>query len=117
MTFGEYFRFLRREHMLSQRDLADKINVSYTYISKIENDVFPPPSKETLEKIAKVFKMNNANELLVEAKIIPQENLDAIKDNKLLLEFLINLSPEEISNIKDISFKESNGSTKIELGY
>lgn len=116
MTFGEYFRFLRREHMLSQRDLADKINVSYTYISKIENDVFPPPSKETLEKIAKVFKMNNANELLLEAKIIPEETLEAIKNNKELLEFLLNSSPEDIANIKNITFvKTDNNSNTLEL--
>lgn len=100
MTFGEYFRDLRREYMFSQKQLADKIGVSYTYISKIENDVFPPPSVDMLEKVAKAYKMKNANELLIEAKIIPEDVKQAIRNDKELLRFLIETPLEDILNIK-----------------
>lgn len=100
MTFGEYFRDLRREYMFSQKQLADKIGVSYTYISKIENDVFPPPSVDMLEKVAKAYKMENANELLIEAKIIPEDVKQAIRNDKELLRFLIETPLEDILNIK-----------------
>lgn len=101
MTFGEYFRSLRREHNFTQRELADKIGVSYTYISKIENDAFPPPSRETLEKIAKVYKLENANDLLIEAKIIPEDIKEAIRNDKDLLKFLIETPLEDILKIKE----------------
>lgn len=108
MTFGEYFRDLRREHKFSQKQLADKIDVSYTYISKIENDVFPPPSVETLEKVAKAYKMENANELLIEAKIIPEDVKEAIRNDKELLRFLIETPLEDILNIKKDYYKKKN---------
>lgn len=105
MTFGEYFRELRKENFFSQKELADKIGVSYTYISKIENDVFPPPSVEMLEKVANVYKMENANELLIEAKIIPQDVKEMIKNDKELLRFLIETPIEDILKIKNEFYK------------
>ena len=38
MTFGEKIRELRKAKNLGQRDLAAKVKVSFTYISKIENE-------------------------------------------------------------------------------
>ncbi len=37
MTFGERIRELRKAKDLRQRDLAKKVQVNFTYISKIEN--------------------------------------------------------------------------------
>ena len=36
MEFPERLRALRREARLSQRDLAERVNVNFTYLSKIE---------------------------------------------------------------------------------
>lgn len=38
MRFGQHIRDLRRARSLSQRARADRIGVSFTYVSKIEND-------------------------------------------------------------------------------
>jgi transcriptional regulator with XRE-family HTH domain len=55
MAFGSVLQMLRKQWELSQRNLADRVGVNFTYISKIENEVESPPSEETLIKMAEVF--------------------------------------------------------------
>ena len=55
MRFGETIRSLRQERNLSQRELAAKVDVTFTYISKIENhklDFGEHPSEEMICKLA-----------------------------------------------------------------
>ena len=37
-SFGQYIRDARKHQNLTQRELADKLGIHFTYISKIEND-------------------------------------------------------------------------------
>jgi len=37
MKFGERLRELRKEQKISQRELATRVGVDFTYLSKIEN--------------------------------------------------------------------------------
>ena len=76
--FGEYLRKLRKSRGLSQRDLADKIGVSYTYISKIENAALKPPSNKTIGKIAEALD-TNAEDLLFNARKIPDDLFDILE--------------------------------------
>lgn len=74
MTFGERIRQLRKAMNLSQRDLATMVKVSFTYISKIENeklDFGDYPSEELIVKIAKALDAD-ADELLILAKKVPE---------------------------------------------
>ena len=74
MTFGQKIRQLRKARTLSQRDLAGKVRVSFTYISKIENghlDFGDYPSEELILKIAKALDAD-ADGLLLLAKKIPE---------------------------------------------
>ena len=52
MEFPERLRALRREARLSQRELAEKIGVDFTYLSKIENRRVEPPSEAVLRRIS-----------------------------------------------------------------
>lgn len=54
-NFGGNVARLRKDHGLSQEELADKIGLNKQTISNIERGV-RYPTFETLEKIAKVFK-------------------------------------------------------------
>jgi transcriptional regulator with XRE-family HTH domain len=75
MTFGERIRELRKAKNLGQRALADKVSVSFTYISKVENgklDFGDYPSEELIHKLAKALGAD-ADELLLLAKKIPDE--------------------------------------------
>ena len=73
MRFGETIRSLRQERDLSQRELAAKVDVTFTYISKIENhklDFGEHPSEEMICKLAGALG-EDADTLLILAEKVP----------------------------------------------
>ena len=73
MRFGPRIRELRKEKNLSLRALAVSVGVSFTYISKIENeklDFGDYPGEDLIAKLAKALGVD-ADELLILAKKIP----------------------------------------------
>ncbi len=75
MTFGERIRELRKAKNLTLRDVAKKVQVNFTYISKIENqklDFGDYPSEDLIRKLAKVLEADE-DELLLLAKKIPED--------------------------------------------
>ncbi len=52
MDFGDRLRELRIAAHLSQRELARRVEIDYTYLSKIENGRVGPPSEAVLNKLA-----------------------------------------------------------------
>jgi transcriptional regulator with XRE-family HTH domain len=74
MTFGELLRSLRRAKKLSQRALAERVGLNFTYLSKIENgrlDFAGYPSEETILKLAEALGAD-ADALLLKAEKIPE---------------------------------------------
>lgn len=71
-TFGARLRSLRRARMMSQRDLAGRVGLDFTYVSKIENDRSPPPSASTIERIATELAADK-DELLALAGKVPDD--------------------------------------------
>ncbi len=74
MRFGGKIRSLRRAANLGQRALADRVGVSFTYISKIENSHlsfgdYPPEG--LVVKLAEALKAD-VDELLLLAQKMPQ---------------------------------------------
>src|ERR1700694_1708662 len=58
MPDAKYGHFLRERRLakgLSQRDLAKKVGVDFTYVSKVENERLAAPSEATITHIAKVL--------------------------------------------------------------
>lgn len=53
--FGDILREKRRAAGLSQRQLAEKAGVDFSYISKLENDRLSAPAAETVHRLAKVL--------------------------------------------------------------
>lgn len=73
MKFGERIRGLRRERKLDQRALAKTVGVSFTYISKIENeklDFGDFPSEDLIRSLASALQADT-DELLLLARKIP----------------------------------------------
>jgi transcriptional regulator with XRE-family HTH domain len=65
MTLGEKIKQLRLRtgKELSQKELAEKIDVEVTYLSKLENNkVQPYLSEETLNKVVKALKLSQDEE-------------------------------------------------------
>ena len=70
MSFGETLRRILEEKGTSQKELADKLDVDYGYLSRIARDKANfTPSRDFILKIVQVLKCNEAekNELLKEA--------------------------------------------------
>lgn len=73
MRFGDRVRQLRHEKQLGQRALAKRVGVSFTYVSKIENeklDFGDYPSEELIHKLAAALDAD-LDELLILARKIP----------------------------------------------
>ena len=75
MRFGEKIRALRKSRNLSQRGLGDLVGVTFTYISKVENeklDFGDYPSEELIRRLAKALDTDE-DELFLLAKKIPDQ--------------------------------------------
>ena len=73
MQFGEKVRMLRAQRSMTQQDLADRMGVSVSYISKVENEKLhfgDYPSEKFIHKLASELKANE-DELLLLADKVP----------------------------------------------
>jgi transcriptional regulator with XRE-family HTH domain len=80
-SFGTQLRELRKSAGLTLRELAEKVNVNFTYLSKIENGALPPPSEKVVKQLAAVLNYNE-DELLALAGIIPADIAEILKDRR-----------------------------------
>jgi transcriptional regulator with XRE-family HTH domain len=76
MTFGDKIKQLRLRsgRVMTQKDLAEKIGIEVTYLSKLENNRLPYYlSEEKLKKIVDIFDLDQRDEkeLFQLAKKIP----------------------------------------------
>ncbi|MEO1618681.1 MAG: helix-turn-helix transcriptional regulator [Planctomycetota bacterium] len=75
MKFGETIRELRQERNLSQRELAVMVDVTFTYISKIENhklDFGEHPSENMICKLATALDTDEETLLILAEKVPPR---------------------------------------------
>ncbi len=71
-TLGQTVRTLRKERGLSQRDLANMIDIDFTYISKIENDRLDhSPSVRTLVRLAEALQVDELELMDLANKVPP----------------------------------------------
>src|SRR3954469_21038113 len=54
-SFGAVVRREREAREIALREMAKKIGVSPTYLSKIERDEFDPPAEDKVRKIAEII--------------------------------------------------------------
>ena len=91
-TFGQTVKKLRKAKKLTQLELAEKIGVDFTYISKIENDrTMRSPAESTLIKLAEVLEINS-DELILLADKIPQNLHNTVVQDNLAVDFLRTVS-------------------------
>jgi HTH-type transcriptional regulator, competence development regulator len=75
MKFGQKIRALRKAKHLGQRELAERVGVSFTYISKIENgrlDFGEVPSEDLIVKLAEALG-TDTDELLLLGQKVPEK--------------------------------------------
>lgn len=86
-TFGQKLRELRRSKGITQRGLAEKAGVDFSYISKIENDRLSPPAADTIVKICNVLE-SPPDALLALSGKIPSELKEAIGSSPAAMQFI-----------------------------
>jgi len=86
MSFGQHIKELRRLRGFTQRQLAERMGVDFTYLSKIENDRLEhTPSFRTLQGLSRALEVDEL-ELLALANRLPSV-LRAITSNTDALRF------------------------------
>ena len=78
-NFGQRVRALREQAGISQRQFAFALDITPTYMSKIERGEFPPPSEAVIKNMANMLKVD-CDELLAYADKVDSELLKIIKD-------------------------------------
>ena len=87
-TFGQKIKRLRKARRITQLELAQRIGVDFTYVSKIENDrTMRSPAESTIRKIAEVLE-TNSEDLILLANKIPQNLQETIVQEPLVVDFL-----------------------------
>jgi transcriptional regulator with XRE-family HTH domain len=71
-NFGRFLRERRRDLGISQRELAARLRIDFTYISKLENGHEDPPSSDTLRRLAVELGVSEVH-MLAKAGKVPVE--------------------------------------------
>jgi transcriptional regulator with XRE-family HTH domain len=91
--FGKRIRDLREkkreaDSSFSLRQFAAKVGISPTFLSKIENGEFDPPSAENIKKMAALLDCNADELLALAGKVDPDISEIIRKKPKALADFL-----------------------------
>lgn len=102
-SFGALLRERRRAAGISQRDLAAKAELDFSYISKLENDRVPAPAADTTVTLCRILG-TAPEDLLAASGKLPQDTHEAVSTSPAAQEFLssatkMRLSEEEWKQI------------------
>lgn len=100
-TVGQRIREIRKSRNLTQRELADRVGINFTYLSRVENDRLDDeqtPREETLQRIAKALDAD-PDELLLLARRIPDAYRDRILSRPGVFRKLLNLSDSDLESL------------------
>ena len=107
MTFGHALKTLRRSKEVSQRELAARVNIDFSYISKIENDRMQPPAADTIEKLCEALgaTANERDQLLAMTGKVPSSMKETLGTSPAALQFMreavnLDLSEQEWDILK-----------------
>jgi transcriptional regulator with XRE-family HTH domain len=102
-TVGEYMRRLRRRKGWTLLELARETGLSYSHLSRLENDK-NLPNPETVVKLAGALD-GDMDQMLALAKCLPQEVLDLLAPGRTVIE-LGHLPDPDLSPNKRLHYME-----------
>ncbi len=109
MKFGQRVRSLRLDQELTQQELADRLDVSMSYISKVENGKLhfgDYPSEKFIHKLAGELKTDE-DELLLLADKVPSTIRERIRQRPELFRKLAGCSKKQLDELEQM-MKTSN---------
>lgn len=86
-SFGRALRDSRRGAGITQRELAERAGVDFSYVSKLENDRLPAPAADTVVRFCEIIGVP-AERLLALSRKIPSDVQDIIGSSLGAQEFL-----------------------------
>jgi cytoskeletal protein RodZ len=100
--FGAFIRREREGKEIGLREMAKRIGVSPTYLSKVERDEFPPPAEDRVKAIAQIIG-RDPDELLALAGKVSSDITEIIRRRPVELGALLRtakgLNGEEIARL------------------
>jgi HTH-type transcriptional regulator, competence development regulator len=101
-SFGAFIRREREVREIGLREMAKKIGVSPTYLSKVERGEFTPPTEQKVRSIAKIIECD-PDMLLGMAGRVPSDLAEIIKRHPVEMSALLRtangLSAEELARL------------------
>ena len=85
---GAFIRREREAREIGLREMAKKIGVSPTYMSKVERDKFTPPTEDKVRSIAQIIECD-PDELLAMAGRVSSDLADIIKRHPVEMSTLL----------------------------
>ncbi|WP_103029995.1 helix-turn-helix domain-containing protein [Salinibacter altiplanensis] len=82
--FGRKMRSIRQMRGMTQVEIAEKADVGHTYISRIENGHAPPPSTETIVRVADALDADADELLALAGKVAPDVEQMLIESPSLM---------------------------------
>ncbi len=111
LTFGATVRRAREELEIGLREMAKKIGVSPTYLSKIERDMIPPPAEDKIIAIGNLLGIDS-DELLALAGKVSSDLTEIIREKpREMASFLRatrELTSEQIARLAEEARKEKD---------
>jgi transcriptional regulator with XRE-family HTH domain len=88
LPFGTMIRRQRESAQIGLRELARRVGMSPTYLSKVETDQFKPPAEDKLVAMAKELKLD-PDAVIAHAGRVPADVLETIKQHPVEMATLI----------------------------
>jgi HTH-type transcriptional regulator, competence development regulator len=104
MQFGERVRGLRLGSGLTQQELADRLKVSVSYISKVENEKLhfgDYPSEKFIHKLADALKADE-DELLVLTDRVPKAIRKRVREKPAEFRLLASLDNQSLRRLMEM---------------
>jgi transcriptional regulator with XRE-family HTH domain len=111
MTFGTQIRELRQAKNLTLRDVAKKVKVTFTYVSKIENQKLSFgefPSDEMILKLARALDAD-PDRLLLLAEKVPESIRNRVLERPDAFRAIANLDDRHLDEVLEFLDQKRKG--------
>lgn len=98
MDFGSRIRELRKGSGISLRDLADRVKIDFTYLSKIENGKVEPPSEKIIKLLAQELGTDPEELLNLAGKVSSEQIRKAVESNPSVGILLRKIQSRDLTN-------------------
>ena len=113
--FGSYIRNLRTKFKIGQRELAQKIKISPSYLNDIEKNKRAAPKNEIINKLASILKadLDLLNDLAGNSKkTLPPDVLDYIEKNPRIISLIRSAKNNKLNSDEFEKIEESINKSK-----